>query len=252
MARNTGNQSTPAGSADDLLAWTRDWGQLLRTARQVAGMSLADLSARTGLSRGYLSKLESGQDGARNPSRATLVALARALPSFRPLAYQLEPVDSAGVSLSRVEEPPRPPRVLLVKPEESREMGGPIQLGWRELEALVALLALERSATPAPLTARLIARAIDRPTDSVISTLERLARSGALAARPPAQPGADPTYMRGPAFEARLGLSRMGDALVIAAALLAHATDSRSIRRGTEAVNEEGGETMDIVRRQPL
>ncbi|HEY7974146.1 MAG TPA: helix-turn-helix transcriptional regulator, partial [Ktedonobacterales bacterium] len=46
--------------------WTRDWGRLLRTARQVAGLSLTDLSARTGLSKGYLSKLEAGQDGARN------------------------------------------------------------------------------------------------------------------------------------------------------------------------------------------
>ena len=54
-------------SVDDaMLSWSRDWGQLLRSARQVAGMSLAGLSERTGLSRGYLSKLESGQDGARN------------------------------------------------------------------------------------------------------------------------------------------------------------------------------------------
>lgn len=239
MARITNSQATPEGSADDLHAWTRDWGQLLRTARQVAGLSLADLSARTGLSRGYLSKLESGQDGARNPSRATLVALARALPSFRPLAYQLEPVDSTGVSLSRLEEPPRPPRVLLVRPEDPQEVAAPIQLGWRELEALVALLALERSATPTPITARLIARAIDRPTDSVIPTLERLTRSGALAARPPTRPGVDPTYTRGPAFEARLGLSRIGDALVLAAALLAQATQSRPIRRSAGTVNEE-------------
>lgn len=240
MIGGTGNQSAPDGSTDDLLSWTRDWGQLLRSARQVAGLSLADLSSRTGLSRGYLSKLESGQDGARNPSRATLVALARALPSFRPLAYQLEPANTASVSLAQVEEAPHPPRMLIVRPDESEAAPAPIQLGWRELEALVALLALERSAAPIPITARLIARAVDRPTDTVISTLERLTCSGALAAHPPTRPGADPTYTRGSAFEARLGLSRIGDALVLAAALLGQATKSRPVRRREGATPDRG------------
>ncbi|MGH2486024.1 MAG: helix-turn-helix domain-containing protein, partial [Ktedonobacterales bacterium] len=40
--------------------WQVHWGRLLRTARQVAGLSLSELSATTGLSKGYLSKLESG------------------------------------------------------------------------------------------------------------------------------------------------------------------------------------------------
>src|SRR5262252_764518 len=71
--------------------WIASWGQLMRTARQVAGLSLSELAAVTGLSKGYLSKLESGDVTARNPSRATLAALARALPSFRPLANTLEP-----------------------------------------------------------------------------------------------------------------------------------------------------------------
>src|SRR5437588_412086 len=66
-------------------SWPQDWGRLLRLARQVAGLSLTELSARTGLSKGYLSKLESAHAAAQNPSRATLAALARALPSFRPL-----------------------------------------------------------------------------------------------------------------------------------------------------------------------
>ena len=59
--------------------WPQDWGRLLRLARQVAGLSLSELSARAGLSKGYLSKLESGHITAQNPSRATLAALARAL-----------------------------------------------------------------------------------------------------------------------------------------------------------------------------
>lgn len=204
-------------SGDD---WTRDWGRLLRTARQVAGLSLTDLSARTGLSKGYLSKLESGQDGARNPSRATLVAIARALPSFRPLAYQLEPTDQSApiASLAFAEQPPRPPQLLIGS--EADEVA-PIQLGWREMEMLVALLALERSAIPIPLTANIIARAVDRTSADVAPALDRLTTGGVLRCYPPSRPGAAPTYGRGTAFETRVGLSRLGDALVLAAALLA-------------------------------
>jgi helix-turn-helix protein len=243
MARSASNQSPleDSASAGDLLSWTRDWGQLLRSARQVAGLSLADLSSRTGLSRGYLSKLESGQDGARNPSRATLVALARALPSFRPLAYQLEPTTGAraDVESAPVKVVSRTPHMLIAPPNGPGEAPAPIQLGWRELEALVALLALERSATPTPVTARLIARAIDRPTDFVTSTLERLTRSGVLVARPPARPGADSTYTHGSALESRLGLSRIGDALILAAALLRQATQSRPMKPSGDATEDD-------------
>lgn len=247
MSRGMSDHVTPWNASEEMVLWTRDWGQLLRSARQVAGLSLAGLSERTGLSRGYLSKLESGQDGARNPSRATLVALAHALPSFRPLAYQLEPVDSAptGVALAREEGSPRPPRMLsmlsmLIGAQDgANAMEAPIQLGWRELEALVALLALERSAVPAPITARLIARATDRSTESVMPTLERLTINRALTVRPPMRPGGDPSYTRGPAFESRLGLSRLGDALVLAAALLSQTTPFRPIRHGGGLVNED-------------
>lgn len=219
------DQSSQVGQgAVRLDDWTRDWGRLLRTARQVAGLSLTDLSARTGLSKGYLSKLEAGQEGARNPSRATLVALARALPSFRPLAYQLEPVDAnIAPSLAFAEQAPRPPQLLIGAEAEGEQEPEPIQLGWREMELLVALLALERSAIPAPLTATIIARAVDRTAESVIPALERLTRAGALRCYPPSRPGAAPTYGRGAAFETRIGLSRLGDALVLAAALLAQA-----------------------------
>lgn len=223
---------------EELLSWSRDWGQLLRNARQVSGMSLAQVSARTGLSRGYLSKLESGQDGARNPSRATLVALARALPSFRSLAYQLEPVDRAhqAANVAQREETPRSRATL--SPEAARVEAvlplEPIQLGWRELEALVAFIALERSAVPSPISARLIARATDRSLDVVEATLARLAGSGALRARPPARPGDPPTYARGSGFEERLGLVKLGDALILAAALMAQAASAPSPRRDHE------------------
>ena len=107
-------------------------------------------------------------------------------------------------------------------------------MGWRELELLVALLALERSAIPRPLTALLIARAVDRPTESVIPALERLTRAEVLRCYPPSWPGAAPTYGRGTAFETRVGLSRLGDALVLAAALLAQAPALRAQRHDDE------------------
>lgn len=232
MAQDRGALHIAGDSAND--DWTRDWGRLLRTARQVAGLSLTALSERTGLSKGYLSKLESGQDGARNPSRATLVALARALPSFRPLAYQLEPADAAPVpTLALAEQAPRPPQLIIGAANED-DRAEPIQMGWREMELLVALLALERSAIPAPLSALLIARAVDRPTVSVIPALERLTRAEVLRCYPPSYPGAAPTYGRGTAFETRVGLSRLGDALVLAAALLAQAPALRAQRREEE------------------
>ncbi|GEM_PF-1399161 len=215
--------------SSDAVTWARDWGMLLRTARQVAGLSLMDLSERTGLSKGYLSKLESSREGARNPSRATLVALARALPSFRPLAYTLEPtqpLDTAfDVHMQALAEAPlrRPSAFLIGQGVEQGERGAaePIQLGWRELELLVALLALERSAQAHPLTARMIARAVDRPTESVTPVLERLASDGVLHCYPPMRPGGSPTYACDEALEQRIGLSRVGDALTLAAALLA-------------------------------
>src|SRR5690348_17096672 len=89
-ARANGHGSSVALSAG-ANGWVLDWGRLLRIARQVAGYSLSDLARNAGLSKGYLSKLESGALGAANPSRATLAALARALPSFRPLALTLAP-----------------------------------------------------------------------------------------------------------------------------------------------------------------
>ncbi len=170
-----GPDVSPAIQAAQLQTrWARDWGMLLRTARQVAGLSLVDLSERTGLSKGYLSKLEASREGARNPSRDTLVALARALPSFRPLAYTLEPttaLDAAanqafavepsaaptGPSLAFAEAMPRPLALFIGRTEAAAaqaasseiddedtadEAPPPIHLGWRELELLVALLAL--------------------------------------------------------------------------------------------------------------
>ncbi|HEX9067441.1 MAG TPA: helix-turn-helix transcriptional regulator, partial [Ktedonobacterales bacterium] len=84
-------------SASTVFTWQAEWGLLLRMTRQVAGMTLAELSARSGISKGYLSKLESGHPSARNPSRATLAGLERALPGLSPLAHMLGPEPAGPV-----------------------------------------------------------------------------------------------------------------------------------------------------------
>lgn len=208
--------------------WVRDWGQLLRLARQVAGLSLTELSARTGLSKGYLSKLESGHVSARNPSRATLAALSRELPSFRPLAHTLEPAaPSAGVVALADAAPP--PLALAEADLDAPPM--PILLGWRDLELLIALLTLDQAATTAPLTALTLARAVGRPRGEVVSTLDVLVARGLLLQRAPSRVGDAPTYRRAPAVELEMGLAQIGDALVLAGALLAQAPVQRRLTR---------------------
>lgn len=193
-----------------------DWGRLLRIARQVAGLSLTELSARTGLSKGYLSKLESGATGAVNPSRATLAALARTLPSFRPLAHTLEPgLGAEGLALAGIAPSHGP-----VDVEPGAE---PIRLGWRELEVLAALVALDAAALPMPITAPVLARAVGRDVETVGSILARLVAREVVAISAPARPGGPPAYACAPGAAATIGVSRLGELLVLAATLIAGA-----------------------------
>lgn len=208
----------PDDTLDQQAEWRVHWGRLLRTARQVAGLSLTELSAATGLSKGYLSKLESGYTAALNPSRSTLAALARALPSFRPLAHTLEPAEQLGaLALGRIA--PHVPEIVLSSGGTARD--SPVRLGWRELEALVAVMVLEQAAVTQPITAVALARALGRPRADTQATCEALVEMGVLEVRPPARFGGQDTYTRTNDFEARVGLGRVGDAFVLAAALLA-------------------------------
>ncbi|MBF6589433.1 MAG: helix-turn-helix transcriptional regulator [Ktedonobacterales bacterium] len=223
MRANDQADTAETAGADD--RWARGWGHLLRVARQVAGLSLTELSTRTGLSKGYLSKLESGYASARNPSRATLAALGRALPSFRPLAHTLEPATPLG-ALALADAAPLPPLAAPAEQplgEDHPAAPAPIQLGWRELELLVALLALEQSAAPLPLTALTLARATGRTRDHITPTLERLLSMGVIERMPPTRVGGAPSYRRAPGAMAHAGLSRLGDVLVLAGALLSQA-----------------------------
>jgi transcriptional regulator with XRE-family HTH domain len=210
----TGTASQWYGRSGDA-TWMRDWGQLLRIARQVAGLSLTALSARTGISKGYLSKLESGHPSALNPSRATLAALARALPSFRPLAHMLDPDVQPSALAEAAPSVPELSLQLDGSVAESR-----IRLGWRELELLVALIALEQSAAAQSLTSVVLARAVNRDLASTRAVLERLEQFEVVRASPPAIPGRQPAYSLAPDYDARLGIARVGDALVLAGALL--------------------------------
>jgi transcriptional regulator with XRE-family HTH domain len=207
-------------NADPLAAtWPQDWGRLLRLARQVAGLSLTELSARTGLSKGYLSKLESGHPTAQNPSRATLAALARALPSFRPLANTLEP----GARLAALDftgAQPATTQDLGLLQDETEE---PLRLGWKELEVLVALFALDSAALPIPLTGVVLARAIGRDHAETLATLGRLVANGIVKREWPQRPDALMSFCPAERASALSGLERVGDALALAASLLVQA-----------------------------
>ena len=210
--------------------WPVDWGRLLRTARQVAGFSLTELSLATGLSKGHLSKLESGHPTAANPSRATLAALARALPSFRPLANTLEPSAAIASLVFDSADDEAQPRADADVDADSEPRQSPIHLGWRELEVVMALLALESSASPIPLTALLLARAVGRRVRDIQPILDNLVKMGVLVTRAPAVYRAPVTYNRAAEFEQRTGIVRIGDALVLAAGLLAQAPAKRRER----------------------
>ncbi len=199
--------------------WPQDWGRLLRLARQVAGLSLSELSARTGLSKGYLSKLESGHVTAQNPSRATLAALARALPSFRPLANTLEP----GASLAALDFSADSLGATQGSDTSPDELDAPVRLGWKELELLVALLTLDAAALPLPLTSVILARAIGRSQEETLAILTRLTAMGAVEREESLHRGTPPGYRVTERASALTGLTRTGDALVLAASLLAQA-----------------------------
>lgn len=207
-------------TGDEQESWQISWAHLLRTARQIGGLSLTELAAVTGLSKGYLSKLESGHPAALNPSRSTLAALARALPSFRALAHMLDPdIELITPALARV-EPQLPP---IVRDASGHPQSSPVALGWRELEVALALLTLEQAALRQPITRATLARATGRPPAEVHAVLDGLVRMGVLLCRPSSRRGELPAYERAADFAERTGITRLGDALVLAGALLGRA-----------------------------
>ena len=210
---------------DQTITWQVHWGRLLRTARQIAGLSLTELAAATGLSKGYLSKLESAHPSAANPSRATLAALARALPSTIPLIQNLDP--DAGLPAPRTllrRDQQRPAN----RPPEGADFAYPgfntalaqnetqaLPSSWAEWEILLALMLFERGGLGSP-TLPVLARACGVETlDS--SALLHLEHAGLLRPIPPARQGEATRYTQGPTKLDELGIQRPADLLMRAA-----------------------------------
>jgi transcriptional regulator with XRE-family HTH domain len=178
---------------------------LLRMARQAEGLSLNELAARSGLSKGYLSKLESAQPSAANPSRATLAALARALPSTVPLIQHLAPEEGLPTARSlvggqwnviarQIEQPVFP--LPSTQSAEGGQQGGTKHKGligsWGEWEVLLALMIVEGAGFGPP-TQAVLERACraEAPLDELLARLEQ---QQMLVRLPPAGLSAPPRY----------------------------------------------------------
>jgi transcriptional regulator with XRE-family HTH domain len=165
----TEQDNTPAilpSRADppDLLATLRSdpWvgpGPIIRELRRGHGMRLRDLADATGLSIGYLSRVERGETGGDNPSLANLEAIARALEI--PLTSLLPPNAAS----------PAPD----VDPSE----------GIIGREVMLALT--YHQPTTLPILERLCSRV--GPPEAIRTALARLVESGTVRMLPPSAPG---------------------------------------------------------------
>jgi transcriptional regulator with XRE-family HTH domain len=196
-------------------------------ARQAAGLSLGELSARSGLSKGYLSRLESAHPAAANPSRATLAALARALPSTLPLIQNLDP--DAGLPSPKallrayqeapVHPTPRPGAAAVASPDSEtllseRGLEG-LPASWEEWEIILALTILESSGLGSP-TLAVLMRACNTETLSSKALLQ-LENAGLVQRIPPARPGEAVRYTQGPKKLDEFGIKRPADFFMRAA-----------------------------------
>jgi transcriptional regulator with XRE-family HTH domain len=186
-------------------SWATKWGLLLRMARQVEGLSLSELAARTGLSKGYLSKMESAHPWAANPSRATLAALARALPSTIPLIQHLAPEEGLPTARSLVGEQwnvvvqpvkdlplPLAPQQPIApgQPGEAKSVG--LAESWMEWEVLLTLVVVEGAGFGPPTQAVLEhACKVEAPLTTLLEALEQ---RGGIRKIPPAQVGGPARY----------------------------------------------------------
>lgn len=211
--------------------WAVKWGQLLRMARQIAGLSLNDLAARSGLSKGYLSKLESAHPSAANPSRATLAALARSLPATLPLIQQLDPSEKLPTLAILLQEQQG---ISTSTPQDHEQtlalalLGSPVNTvdhipqtlpgNWADWEIVLAVRILENSGLGPP-TQGVLARACGTETLSSES-LGRLEQAGLLRRIPSARPGEASRYTQGPTPLEQFGIQRPADFFIRAAITL--------------------------------
>ena len=206
--------------------WATRWGLMLRLARQVAGLSLTEVAERSGLSKGYLSKLESAHPSAANPSRATLAALARALPSTIPLIQKMDAEAGLPTPKSLLRAPQQEvPAYRIEQAEEAETISAALATGseglpssWAEWEILLALMILENSGLGPP-TLPVLARACGVETLSE-EALARLEHLRLLRPLPPARPGGVIRYTQGPEKLETFGIQRPADFFIRAASSL--------------------------------
>ena len=200
---------------------------MLRLARQVAGLSLTEVAERSGLSKGYLSKLESAHPSAANPSRATLAALARALPSTIPLIQKMDAEAGLPTPKSLLRAPQQEvPAYRVEQTEETETASTALAAGseaglpssWAEWEILLALMILENSGLGPP-TLPVLARAcgVETLSEEALAHLEHLRL---LRPLPPARPGGVIRYTQGPAKLETFGMQRPADFFIRAASSL--------------------------------
>ena len=226
MAIKTVDSQGPNAGAEQQTrgVWAAKWGLLLRMARQVAGLSLNELAERSGLSKGYLSKLESAHPSAANPSRATLAALVRALPSTLPLIQHLDPDDGLPtpatlLSDERSRAAQRSPNQPIVSSASLPRLSGTVSqedlLTWAKWEVILVLSVLENSGLGPP-TEPVLARACSREAidPGLLSTLER---EDLLRRIPPDRPGGATRYTQGAMRLHQLGIQRPADFFMRAA-----------------------------------
>jgi transcriptional regulator with XRE-family HTH domain len=203
MSHSHPSEQNPSPEATS--SWASRWGMLLRMARQVEGLSLSELAARSGLSKGYLSKLESAHPSAANPSRATLAALARALPSTIPLIQHLAPDEGlpsarslVGGQWNVIAQPveawpfPLAGQQAAGADQRGEAQGKSLAASWTEWEVLLAVVVIEGAGFGPP-TQAVLERAckVEAP---LAALLEELEHRGALRKIPPAQVGGPARY----------------------------------------------------------
>lgn len=232
-------------------AWTTRWGLLLRMARQVAGLSLNELAARSGLSKGYLSKLESAHQSAANPSRATLAALVRALPSTLPLIQHMDPGDGLPTPATVLRRDSLQTRghagqhshlesLAAIStndasdPSEEAFLSG-VFISWSEWELLLALMIFERSGLGPP-TQALLARACGIESICDDPSLARLEKVGVVRRLPPVQSGGAFRYTLIQTLLDQQRVRRPADLFIYAAMNLL-------LRRGEDADQQPGTNT---------
>ena len=94
----------------------RRWGELIRQRRRDLGFTLKQLAELTGISFGYLAKLERGEADAKNPTRLVIDALRGAL--------NIPPPGGNHLSRTALASWKGPPAAEITKPASGQPTGG--------------------------------------------------------------------------------------------------------------------------------